>query len=197
MKRRAFTLMELLISVVLIALISMYLYGALGQTRSSNKALQTHTRAEEHRLKIYELLYRDLVEAYSLGIVRTKDKHYHLLELRTGNSLYDIAAPYVIYYVHADTLQLIRMESAEPITLPVRDMERERIHADLIDENVTDLNLYVQNETKSETGKPAAANSGMDENNASGASEARKFANHLLYIATKQDKTPLLMELAF
>ena len=199
MNRRAFTLMELLISVVLIALLSMYLYASLGRTRASNKTLQTHTEAQEHRLKVYELFYRDLIEVYSLSAQKTGYKRYQLLKLRTGNSLYDIAAPYVIYYVRTDTLQLIRLESADPITLPVRDDERSRIHADLIDENVTDLNFYVQKEQTDRTGTAAggkAASPGSAENNASLPSGPRRFTNHLLYLATEHGD-PLLMEIAF
>jgi prepilin-type N-terminal cleavage/methylation domain-containing protein len=200
MKRRAFTLMELFISVVLIALLSMYLYGSLGRTRASNKTLQTHTEAQEHRLKIYELLYRDLVESYTLSVQQTKNDRFHLLKLQTGNSLYDIAAPYVVYYVRTDTRQLIRLESADPITLPVPDGERERIHADLIEANVTDLNLYVQTEQNA-TAATASAGSASGgtasgENNASTPGGTRGFTNHLLYLATGQGN-PLLMEIAF
>jgi len=197
MTRRAFTLMELMISVVLIALISMYLYGALGQTRTNNKMLQEYTEAQEHREKIYELFYRDFMESYTLNIQPTKDKHYHILKLQTQNSLYDIAAPYVIYYVQAESRNLVRLESAEPIILPVSEEARMYVHADLIDANVTDLNLYVQ---KSSTEATAASStprgSVSSETNASAGTETRTFTNHLFYLARK-DKHPLLMELAF
>ena len=204
MNRRAFTLMELLISVVLIALISMYLYASLGRTRASNKTLQTHTAVQEHRLKIFELFYRDLVESYDVSVQDTKNDRYHLLKLETGNSLYDIAAPYVIYYVRTDTLQLIRLESAEPILLPVRDDEsRNRIHADLIDENVTDFNLYVQNPESNTTAAglqgvsgAVSASTASADNNATANTGQRRFTNHLFYLATGQDD-PMLMEIAF
>jgi len=194
MKRRAFTLMELLISVVLIALIAMYLYASLGRTRASNQTLQTHTEAQERHLKIYELLYRDLVESYSVTIEKTGSDRYHLLKLQTGNSLYDIAAPHVLYYVRTDTLQLIRLESAEAIALPVRDDDgRNRIHADLLETDVTDLNLYVQNE---QSDANASETSEAAEDNVSVASGPRTFTNHLLYLATKKGE-PLLVEIAF
>jgi len=196
-KRRAFTLMELMISVVLIALISMYLYGALGQTRTNNKMLQEHTEVQEHRQKIYELLYRDFMESYTLNIQQTKDKHYHILMLQTDNSLYDIAAPYVTYYVQAESRNLVRLESAEPIVLPVTEEARMFVHADLIDENVTDLNLYVQKSaTGTATTSSVPAGSASADSNASAGTGNGTFTNHLFYLASKEGR-PLLMELAF
>ena len=198
MKRRAFTLMELLISVVLIALIAMYLYASLGRTRASTQTLKTHTEVQKQRLKVYELLYRDLVEAYSIAVQESGSKRYHLLKLQTGNSLYDIAAPYVLYYVRSDTLQLIRLESAVPITLPIRDdNERNRLHADLIEANVTDLNFYIQT-TQNDTNATAADTATVTsaERNVSVPAGPRTFTNHLLYLAT-QKGDPLLVEIAF
>ena len=194
MSRRAFTLMELLISVVLIALIAMYLYASLGRTRASNSTLRTHTEAQEQRLKTYELLYRDFMESYRVETMDSKSKRYQILKMRTGNSLYDIAAPYVIYFVRTDTRQLIRLESAEPITLPVRDDDqRNRLHADLIEEKVTDMNYYVQ---KAQTKNQTAGTDGGSDSKETNTTAAGSFTNHLFYLATEQGE-PLLMEIAF
>jgi prepilin-type N-terminal cleavage/methylation domain-containing protein len=196
MKRPAFTLMELLISVVLISLLALFLYGALGGTRASNTTLQKHARAETLRLKIYELLYRDCVESYDAATLATSNKHYQVLQLQTKNSLYNIAAPYVTYFVHSETLQLIRLEAPTEITLPIPYDARERIHVDVIDENVTDFNFYTaQVETKEteEQKNPADGNKTSPEPEAG----ERSISTHLLYLNTKQRETPMLIELAF
>jgi prepilin-type N-terminal cleavage/methylation domain-containing protein len=196
MKRGAFTLMELMISVVLIALISMYLYSALGHTRENNTILRTHTQAQEHRQKLYALFYRDLLESYTLEIKKTGDKHYSIVNLRTGNSLYDIAAPYVMYYVQTSSRKLIRLESANPIRLPVRDSQRYTVHADLIAKNVSDFNLYNEKNATAPTGT-IAANGTKKPDDTNGSSGSSVLKTHLLYIAGKDKKQPLLMELAF
>ncbi len=191
MKRTAFTLMELMISVVLIALISMYLYSALGHTRENSILLRTHTQEQEQRQKLYALFYRDLLESYSLDVKRTGDRHFNIVTLRTGNSLYDIAAPYVMYYVQTSSRKLVRLESAKPIKLPVREPQRYTVHADLIAQNISDFNLYSE---KNATAAGTIVKTSGDANSSSGSSVLK---THLLYIAGKDKKQPLLMEIAF
>ncbi|MEJ2500804.1 MAG: prepilin-type N-terminal cleavage/methylation domain-containing protein [Campylobacterales bacterium] len=196
MKRPAFTLMELLISIVLISMLALFLYGALGGTRASNATMHKHARAEALRLKIYELLYRDCVESYDAATLATSDKHYQVLQLQTKNSLYGIAAPYVTYFVHAETLQLIRLEAPIKITLPVPYEARERVHVDVIDENVTDFNFYTAQEGEEQT---EVQKSPADGNKTSPEPEAgeRSISTHLLYLNTKNREHPMLIELAF
>ncbi|WP_345972380.1 type II secretion system protein [Sulfurimonas diazotrophicus] len=204
MKRTAFTLMELLISVVLIAMLALFLYGALGGSRASNQTMQRHADAEAKRLKQFTLLYRDCVESYAFGVLSTNDKHYQVLQLQTKNSLYGIAAPYVTYFVHAETLQLVRLEAAFPITLPVPYDDKERIHINVIDSDVTDFNIYTgkvketqdQNSTTA-AGDSAAAAAGTEGSTAALEGGARTIKSHLLYLKTKGTQQPLLMELAF
>ena len=43
MKRHAFTLMELLVSVGLLTLIVLLMYGAIGSSKLANKTLEKHT----------------------------------------------------------------------------------------------------------------------------------------------------------
>lgn len=197
MRRPAFTLMELLISVVLISMLALFLYGALGGTRASNKTMQKHAGAEALRLKIYELLYRDCVESYEVSTLATSDKHYQVLQLQTKNSLYDIAAPYVTYFVHAETRQLIRLEAPVAITLPIPYEARERIHVDVIDENVSDFNFYTAQEEKKKTEEQMKSQG--DGNTTSSEPEAaeRTITTHLLYLNTKDQDRPMLIELAF
>jgi len=202
MKRTAFTLMELLISVVLVALLALFLYGALGGSRATNLTMKTHADAEAERLKQYALLYRDCVESYTFAASPTNDKHYQFLQMQTQNSLYDIAAPYVTYYVHAETLKLIRLESALPINLPVSYDDRMHIHADVIATDVTDFNIYTAK--KKETADTNASNTQSGGSSTSGTTEGatamggeRAISTHLLYLKRKGTQQPLLMELAF
>lgn len=196
MKRPAFTLMELLISIVLISMLALFLYGALGGTRASNATMKKHADAEALRLKIYELLYRDCVESYDVSTLATSDKHYQVLQLQTKNSLYDIAAPYVTYFVHADTLQLVRLEAPIPITLPIPYESRERIHIDVIDANVTDFNFYTAQEENKQTEKQGSQADG-NKTASDLETEARAVKTHLLYLNTKDRARAMLIELAF
>ncbi|MHC3995154.1 type II secretion system protein [Thiomicrolovo sp. ZZH C-3] len=205
MKRTAFTLMELLISVVLIAMLALFLYGALGGSRASNQTMKAHADAETRRLKQFTLLYRDCVESYAFGVLSTNDKHYQVLQLQTKNSLYGIAAPYVTYFVHAETLQLVRLEAAFPITLPVPYDDRERIHVNVIESDVTDFNIYTGKGNETADANATAATGDTAPVAATGTEASttvlkggeRTINSHLLYLKTKGTQQPLLMELAF
>jgi len=204
MKRGAFTLIEVMISVMLIALIAMFMYGALGGTRASNATLQKHADDERVRLQFFKLLYRDLVESYSVNPLATGNKHYQILELQTQNSLYGIAAPHVLYFVHADNLTLVRLESAQPITLPVTYELHDRIHVEVLDTNVTDFNFYTagkgnvpQELMERSTEQINAAFEKLTGGNTEAKPAPHAVKKHLLYLNTKTRPTPLLMEVAF
>ncbi len=184
--KKAFTLMELMVSIVLIVLITMFLYNAIASMKISNKTLAYHDKSEDNRTKIFELFYRDIIESISLKSLPTKDKHYNVIELQTHNSLHQIAMPYVTYYVSRDKDSLIRLEAAKEILLPVKYEDKFAIHADLLISEVTDFNLYTKN-TDINISK---------ETNTSKNQDISVKASVLLYLKTKLLKEQLLLELA-
>ena len=184
--RRAFTLMELMVSIVLIVLITLFLYNAIATMKISNKTLAQHDIQENNRSKIFELFYRDFIEAVSLKPLKTKDKHYNTIELQTNNSLHQIVMPYVTYFVSRDKDALIRLEAAKEIELPVKYEDKYSIFVDKLIENVSDFNVYEKKEQpKQKTDKTKAD----DINNTISKSI-------LLYLKTKNFKEPLLLELS-
>jgi prepilin-type N-terminal cleavage/methylation domain-containing protein len=184
--KSAFTLMELMVSIVLIVLITLFLYSAIGSMKISNKTLASHDAQEDNRSKIFDLMYRDMIESIALNVLPTKDKHFNVLELQTHNSLHQIVMPYVTYFVHAQTENLIRLESAKKITLPTSYDDRFAIHADLISNKVTDFNVYSKNnELNAST-----------ENNETDSLNIDVSRSVLLFMQTKTLKEALLYELA-
>lgn len=186
-KRSAFTLMELMVSIVLIVLIVFFLYGAIGSMKLSNKSLAKHDQQESNRTKIFELLYKDLIQSTSLQTLPTKDKKFTLVELQTKNSLHEIAMPYVTYFVHAQTDTLIRLEAAKKIVLPVPYEDRFAIHADMILGDVSAFNLYVSN---------AKSNTTNEDSNISDSNGTGNTKKVLIYIQAKSLVKNLLVELA-
>jgi len=184
--RKAFTLMELMVSIVLIVLIVLFLYSAIASMKISNKTLAKHDQQESNRTKIFELLYRDILESTSINSLPTKDRHFTTVELQTHNSLHQIAMPYVTYFVHTQKDALVRLEAAKKIVLPISYEDRFSIHADLLINEVTDFNVYLkisdQNQSK--------------ENNQSNSINSTISESTLLFLKTKTFKEPLLLELA-
>jgi len=141
-RRSAFTLMELMISVVLIALITLFMYAAIGTTKRSNDTLKRHSQNEHNRTMIYDLLYRDLFQAISIETIQPVNKHYTVVQLQTINTIYDLIYPYVTYYVHNEKKRLIRLESARKINLPLSYDAKIGTYANVLISDVEDFNLY-------------------------------------------------------
>ncbi len=202
--KRAFTLMELLVSVVLIGLITLYMYGAIASSRQTSKTLSRHALSEQNRTMLYTLFYRDLIEALHVKARSTKNEHFTVVQLQTRNSLYDIAAPHVTWYVNAQTHDLIRLESAQPIGLPVSYERKNFIHADVFAQDVTDFNLYTAEDANQSVQRPSSGASSSeslsseeDTRRGSGRKTEGKDAANLFFLFLKDNRhQPILLEIA-
>jgi len=198
--RRAFTLMELMVSIVLIALIVLFLFGAIASSKVSNDTLAKHTQKERLRSELFELLYRDIMEALSIQTRETKERKFTVLQMQTANSLYEIARPYVTYFVHSRTHMLTRLESAHEIQLPIAFEEESFVMADTLLSDVTAFNVYGKskeisednNESDSRESNSSESNNTSMENNTTAQGT---LEGYLIYIDTPQFKNPFLFEL--
>ena len=89
--RKSFTLIELLISVVIISFIFVAMSNFLQNFAKSKDFLQ---KKPDNTLKV---LYYDILNASE--VVINRDKNFYFLALRTKNSLYKMPFPYVYWYV--------------------------------------------------------------------------------------------------
>ncbi len=115
---RAFTLIEVVLSIFLLGIIILFLYGALDNLQKGNHILSANAQKMRHHEEILKLLYDDLQSADDLKI---KGLDQSLVQLRTANSLYDIDEPYVSWFVERERKRLLRVESV----LPFSSMRRE------------------------------------------------------------------------
>ena len=183
--RAGFTLMEMMISVVLIVLITLFLSEAITSMQRSNISLKKHDDVEQNRSQLFTLLYRDLLSAKEIKVIQTKDKRFNVVQMQTMNSMYNIAYPYVVYFVNANTFNLTRLESAQVIKLPVSYEDRYYYKANELVKNVTDFNLY--------TSAP------IQENNSSAktkTSAVKSTRYELLYLNAKGLRSPILFEMS-
>ncbi len=181
MKRSAFTLMELMVSVVLIVMITLFLYNAIASMKLSNRTLAHHDQSEANRTKVFELLYRDFVESVELNVSQTQQDKYNIVSMQTHNSLHEIIMPYVVYYVHSEDERLIRLESAKKLSLPLEYEDRNSVFADVLFTNVKQLNVVLKKNSVSDT----------NETNAS-----ENLQNCLIYLDAETLQKPILFELA-
>lgn len=193
--RSGFTLMEMMISVVLIVIISLFLTQGITTLQHSNRSLKAHDDVEATRDRLFSLLYYDLLEAYSVTILPTKERRYQVIQMQTGHSIHQIIHPYVTYYVKSDTLALIRLESAYPIKLPIAYELQQQLKADLIVEEVSDFNLYPSVSTLAKAAAKEAKAKGANKTKDANTTKAIT-SYYLLYLNTKTLNSPLMFEVA-
>ncbi len=176
--------MELMISVVLIVLIVLFMYGAVASSKLSNDRLLFHDTIEANRTKIFTLLYNDVVQSQGLQVESTDNRRYTLVKMQTLNTLYQITLPHVVYFVNPRTEQLIRLEAARPIELPIKYDDKQAIHADIILKDINAFNIYSANKDM---------NTSIKDANISTSSSHKSL---LIYLNQKIWKKPMLFELS-
>jgi prepilin-type N-terminal cleavage/methylation domain-containing protein len=112
--KSAFTLVEMLVSILLTALVFTYLYATLDGIRESHgrygRAIEDVTRSQ----RIYSLMTQDLSQVRGpVHIVH--EAGYDRIDFLTAHSVYGIARPWVHYYISGRDEALIRIESTLPI----------------------------------------------------------------------------------
>jgi len=134
--RRAFTLIELMISVILLSIIVTFLYQSVAQLQNSNQQLMKNTQKTVARENLLNILYMDFINLSSLNIVDKVEKT-DVFVLQTSNSFYAMSQPFVRYVVGDDEV-LRRIESVRD-TL---DFENSFFRFDRIANDVRMLKVY-------------------------------------------------------
>lgn len=182
--------MEMLVSVMLITLIVLFMYNAIGSMKLSNEGLKRHAKNEQRRDELYRLLYQDILRAADIEIIPTKNKKFTLLKLQTDNTLYQIARPHVLYYVHSRDQKLIRLESAHEIILPVTFESENGIYADTVINQVESFTVMASQQNVEDSN--SSDTNATDQNRTS----EIPLSRYLLYINAKTLPTPMLFEIA-
>jgi len=118
MRGRGFTLIEVLISIILLSLILTGLYRTLDIQRNSNRLLHQHLLQTSKRIKPAQTLYRDLLECD--GTISLVEGEYDRLCIeRSRHTLYSIANPKICWLVLKEDKSLVRVEGGD-FKLPLR-----------------------------------------------------------------------------
>lgn len=112
--RRAFTLIEMMVSITIFSLVVLLLYRSYASLERSNAKYHQKERYIEHLFRIKRMFYLDfsLVLDENLSVLPQQNGRDVVL-LQTSNSLHDRIDPYVAYVVKNETLY--RIESLQPL----------------------------------------------------------------------------------
>jgi len=136
--KKAFTLIELLISIFLLGLIVNFLYSAIGNLQKTNMLFNKKSINFQKDQKLLDLLYEDIFLADTLKITGIKNS---IIDLRTANSLFDIEEPFVTWLISKENSTLVRFESTQPFSNMTSD-NRNIYHLSKAGENCDRFNIY-------------------------------------------------------
>src|SRR5665648_142799 len=116
--RKAFTLLEVLISIALLGIILLALYSSVEMLQDSNKHLLGYLEKSKKITKSTKVLYLDILSSDG-NISIEKDEFPRLCMEETKNSLYALPAAKVCWVVLKKQNTLARIEGND-YTLPLR-----------------------------------------------------------------------------
>lgn len=118
MQRRGFTLLELMVSVLLLFLMVFFLGRTYSTLKQAAESGQRHERIQNASHGFSQLLVRDFLQANDLNISRGRD--FDSVQLKgVKHSLYGRSRSEITYAVLKPQRQLIRLEAQQTIALPV------------------------------------------------------------------------------
>ena len=108
--KKAFTLIELMISIILLSIIVTFLYQSVAQLQTSNLQFLEKTDGLQKREQVLNLIYNDFINASSIQWY-DKGRNKDIILLQTNNSFHNMSQPFVRYKVYKEDSILKRIES--------------------------------------------------------------------------------------
>ncbi|HEX5330202.1 PulJ/GspJ family protein [Sulfuricurvum sp.] len=143
MNRKAFTLVEVLISILLFGLISIFLFGAIDQIRNQQTFFKTKEGIIEQKNKIVSLMQSDFDRAQSVAVSSSSNNNFDTASIIGSNrSLYGSDAPFVTWVILKADNTLVRMESTAPISVPINPKALYATHSDPIAQHCEIFRIY-------------------------------------------------------
>ncbi len=138
--RRGFTLIEVLISILLLGIIMVALFSVVSMMRDSNAQLYTYLQKAKKVTQSTKVLYLDII-ASDGNITITKDEYSRVCMEETGNSLYGLSLAKVCWLVLKEENTLARVEG-NGYHLPTR--YEEKVEVDPVIKHVELFDVYHQ-----------------------------------------------------
>ena len=137
--KRAFTLIEVLISVFLLSIIVFVLSSSLEDLKKGYKRLFQNESQNAQNYAKKELMFKDILESTSIKLYYTR--YFDMLFLETKNSLYNRDRAFVKYVVTQKNNRLLRLESSYEDSFPVRHDRLYQTDFNIIDEDLEEFKV--------------------------------------------------------
>lgn len=146
--KKAFTLVELMISIALFSIVLIFLYGAIDMLRKSNAFYARVLEKERSQDRLFRVFYSDILSSTAYAITATKDKEFDIVVLTTKNSVHGLQTPTVVWYVTKDENRtLYRMESLNAVNFPILEESYKSVKVDEVISGVEYFKLFRKDNT--------------------------------------------------
>ncbi|WP_373035044.1 type II secretion system protein J [Sulfurimonas sp.] len=130
--KKAFTLIEVLLSIVLLGIMFTYVHTILNSIKNQNNHYLEKADKIQAEQKIFNILTLDIAQSIS-NINISHATKYDLIGFKTQNSIYEIINPNVLYFVSKKDNALIRVESLEALKLDNKEQITQAfLYADIL-----------------------------------------------------------------
>ena len=114
MRRKAFTLIELLISVSILSIMMIFLYKSYASLNSSNKFYKNELNSINNIMKKKKVIFLDFALSFYKSInILNQDSKIDIVFFQSSNSIHKRYNPYVAYIAKED--KLYRLESLKEL----------------------------------------------------------------------------------
>ena len=136
--RKAFTLLEVLISIGLLGIVLMALFSSVDILQDSNQHLAKHLEKTKQITQTTEILYKDILSSDG-NLTITKDEFTRLCMESTAHSLYALPRAKVCWVVMKEENTLARVEGVD-YNLPTK--RDDRVEVDAVMQNIELFDVY-------------------------------------------------------
>ena len=140
--RKAFTLLEVLISIALLGIIIVALFSSVDMLQNSNQHLSEYLKKSKTITKATKTLYLDMMGSDG-NITLQKDEFSRVCMEETQNSLYALPSAKVCWVVLKKDKTLVRIEG-NAYHLPL--LSEERVEVDIIMTGLEIFDVYHEND---------------------------------------------------
>jgi len=147
MTTKAFTLIEVLVSVILLGIISLFISSTIFQTKNNNIIFKKQIQKDLKLETITDILQKDIYQSKEIFV--NSQKRYSILYIKTKNSIYGISEPFVIWLVLKENNTLVRLESSKVISLPIQEEFKKNLFVDIATLNCTNFSVNLSKDKNS------------------------------------------------
>ncbi len=109
MKKRAFTFIEMLISILLFTIIIVFIYGSLNKSKKTNLFIANKVNKEQENSRYKHILFEDILESSKIEI-RYDNNGNSILYITTTNTYHTPFFTHIFYKISSNN-ELLRIES--------------------------------------------------------------------------------------